>query len=463
MTTRTRRFGIALLGVAALVAVVGTRFRDRHEPRFEGRTARAWFQELVRVRNSMAHGGAGDDPGDDHARHWRARLALLELGTNTLPFLLDRAFENRPDSAPREAVCAVLLELPAWAGRGAFAPHWVSSEVALDLLQDLRPPAEPLLAATEPVLRSGAAGLRQRQTALRILGAAGSGRDRVLPWLLPAIASTNLASTYERQIAVGSLHLLDVDPAVALPAVRAALRDPQFRPSGALHLWLRHHAPATAAAVPELEGRFADAGIDYRLQAAVTVLHLQPGHAEALRLVTTAATQVNPPASHLEALCTAVYGGERVAERIRPCPELAPIFENLARTELREWDAGRGDTWIAMRAFAHVAPARAAALYREALGGPAGGLAAGSLLRLEPTNAEAARVLIAMTRERGRYHRSQFLGLGEASSANREAMAALEQLAAGPASDPLRADARAVLARIAFRECRERKGLPPRP
>lgn len=460
---RRRRLTNVILGGFALLVVAGVLAASRRSGAtawYEGRSPAAWFHELLRVRDCF-------NPrrlGEDQVRWYRARTALLELGTNSIPVLVERASDVREDGRLRGLATAVFRVLPEWAGRGAFASRWQTREIAQGLLRDLRPPAEALLPAIEAGWRSADPELRL--IGLRLLGSVGSGRERGLPWILAGIGSTNRVSSREWYHAFEALEQVDADPAVALPAVLGALRSVSFTPPTSLHVWLRRHGPAAAAAVPELERRLADTNLLDRLTAAVTVLHLQPGHAVALREVTEAAATNQspfsmvppiPPSRHT--LCRAA----RLAERTGPCPDLVPLMETMARAEIRDWK-NLGERWVATAALEQVAEDRAIALYREALTGPRATIAAGCLLRLERTNAEAARVLARGVRQ-NELNRIELLNrLDEAASANREAMQILTQIAEEVDVDPRpAAAARSVLARIAWREYLEKRRLPPKP
>ena len=112
--SRFRRGSLVLGAVGLLMAtVVGRQWiEDRRLPRYQGRSVRVWFHELCRHESGWAHA--------DESRVLESKMALVTMGTNAIPFLLDEAFRDRVDGPFRTNLHELFRDLPAWLGGGGF-------------------------------------------------------------------------------------------------------------------------------------------------------------------------------------------------------------------------------------------------------------------------------------------------------------------------------------------------------
>lgn len=463
MFSHLKRWGF-LVGFVGLLVVVVWGQRHGGGPRYQGRSARAWFQDAC--RSSLPSGGGLND-----GLGLRARTAFVELGTNAIPFLVREALTLRKENPFRTRLHGFFLGMPDWAGRGAFLPYSHCVDTAVDLLRALSPPSGPVIPLLEPSL-AGADRFTRLQ-ALQMLGSLGAGGEAAVPLLLPWATQTE--DGHAQTIAWQSIRLLGNRGSNALPALlERAARDPVwFRRDSRWPDWLAGLGPQALSAVPLLEQSLEQTNDMARARSALALVRLQPEHPLALSLVREEAEALmerdpskawNSP--FLNSLWMLPFGEDE---------RLAAWMEPIARKEAAGWDRTRGGSMVAMYALERISKSRARTLYEELMKDPntAGLLGAAGLLRLDPNHPEATRRLVEALPQGPGSFPLLFHFLGSASGTNAMAVQALEDVVSGNLKvRPLsihgnyerihRAQASEALARIRYRAARAAKGLPDR-
>lgn len=452
------RSGLLLAMVGLVVgSFAGWRWWAEHRlPRYQGHSVRVWFGELCR------HDGGRDGSWAyrDEARLLESKTALVMMATNAVPYLLEQALRAPTDGALRTNLHQWFRELPAWSGGGGFVPHSRIAELAAMEVHALRPPPELVvprlttaLASPDPI---------QRRQAVILLGSVRHASPAVLDALQPAL--TNVADPWLSALAAQSLRWLGPSASNALPRVLDKLAD--GTPNIALYAWLGGLGPLAAPAIPHLEPALASTNDWIRLNAAVALVAIQPGHARARQILVDAAQPEEPNEDRQprddrllrsrlrtpgDTLARALTFGQR-----NPDATLASHIEPLARSELDTWTP-KNPGHEAIRAYERLAPDRAAVLYRAALTGPSAIPAAAGLLRLERTNAAAVAILEAQTAGALTVRVQALWALGEASSTNPGVTNFLERSARGGGIEARWAAQS--LARLRLREARLAAGL----
>lgn len=425
-------------------------YEDRKLPRHEGRNLRSWFEEECRVTSS-SEGLA------DSKRELECKLAILAMGTNAVPFLVDQAMSGREDGLVRRGLRQVLGELSGSRWNRWIVPFAHVQGEAAWLVGPLKPPADLLLPRVLPYLHSS--NERQRIQGLSLLGSVGDGAEKVLPLLLEALEHTK--DPWVRAATEASIHNLGTQAVGALDRVLAAM-DPS---AVNLHLprWMAGLGPVASNAVPVLEGIMGSELNGARYEALVALLNIRPDHPGALSLMRETLSDGAGSTPRAQAAREELSAAWVFAPR-RPHAEAGTLLEPLARLDIRTWTANNAN-YRTTRGLERVAPERAAALYRQALDGPGWIHAAIGLLRLDPNDPVATRRLVEATQAFSEEGVDATLGLREAGSSNAEAIRALQQLARRSVApeEPMLGmkvrNAEYALARIRYREWMQAAGF----
>lgn len=130
----------------------------------------------------------------DSRRHEQTEEALRQLGTNAVPYLVELSFRVSRPPAGQAEFYGVLNAFLRWRN----LPEAVSPDVlalhAPFALKDIRPPADQLLPLLESHLES--TNPIEHLGALIILGTAGEGAERVVPYLEQALRGPDLGPRY---------------------------------------------------------------------------------------------------------------------------------------------------------------------------------------------------------------------------------------------------------------------------
>jgi len=236
--------------------------------------------------------------------------------------------------------------------------------------------------------------------------------------------------------------------------------------------WIAELGPVAGQAIPVLESWINRTNLNdqARIATALALIHIDPGHRTALRILTDAADLSSDKKTlddSRRTLCDSIVRGLP-----RPNPHLAALIEPLARFEVEAWGPSRA-SFRAIHALKRIAPDRAKILYESLLSQPtpASLHAAAAMLLIDRQHEAATRLLVDAIPAGRNTGAMPLWALGEASSSNRIAIAALEEVVAGRRGPPpyfqqytpvewARAEAKAALARIHYREARAARGLP---
>ncbi|MFM8357091.1 MAG: hypothetical protein ACKOET_00895, partial [Verrucomicrobiota bacterium] len=204
--TRYRRWlvGAGFVGILLLLLL----HRGGNQPRYAGRTAGEWFEDWLRA-------GGGGPFADGEVEALAAKTALVHLGTNAVPFLVEQAFVLRRDFAYRSHLQALTRKLPRWLGRGRFLPYDSRPNAALEMLGEWRPPA-PLVWPRIAAHLAGADETKRNQ-AIYLLGGLSPPLDQALPPLVEA--ATQRTNPWLSLLAIQSLWKLGPSASNALPGL----------------------------------------------------------------------------------------------------------------------------------------------------------------------------------------------------------------------------------------------------
>ncbi|HMO65238.1 MAG TPA: hypothetical protein PKE47_08465, partial [Verrucomicrobiota bacterium] len=355
------------------------------------------------------------------------RLAFRAMGTNALPFLVDRALDVRPASAARSNLHGLFLRMPKWAGRGSFAPRERQAAWAASLVGEIRPALPVLLPLLEPSL----AGTNKhvRSQAVHLLGYATGNLEAAVPHLVRALTQPEdgeWETRLERRRAAAALRQLGSPVAAALPAVAAELSQPvlDLHVESSLLMWLTKLGPSAVAAWPAVEPLLEPPRGPRLVLAALAAHALLPGHPRAVEILRDAAADETPwrQGSSRRSLInyTGICGW--------PDPLLADLVEPLAAVELETWTPQDFSHSRAMSALEKTAPDRARRLYEAALPTDAGLPAAFRLIQMDSQHRGATETLVHWSRPeaQGLPRLNALSWLGLASPSNELAVAARE-------------------------------------
>lgn len=441
----------AAVGLGLLGIILGSLWEERRLPHYEGRSVRSWFLQLARSEAAR----------HDDAARCEAMRALLELGTNALPFLLGEAMTFRRDTPLRTNLFRAFADLPPFLGGGGFVPYSQRNQSATFALRCLRPPAAWLENQLRPHLaHPDSMAFTQ---ALFLFGCTPDAAPGQISLLVDALTGPDPDRTnrWHSAIAAQSISWLGPSASNALPAVLKSL---EANP-GRLNLltWIARLGPAATSAIPVLESALQHTNAAAGLRAAVALECVSPGHKEARRRIEEALiapTSEDPRApSRLRPASEVLHLLRTVAHP--PNPYLADLIAPRAEAEASAWSSA-GGSYAACGVLERLDPSRAASLYRARFDSPGAALtAAGSLLRLQRTHADATALLMKAARSSGADQLMALWWLREGSSSNPGLTNLLSSLATDPGiPEASRANARESLARLRYREARVAHGLP---
>jgi HEAT repeat protein len=273
-----------LAAIVSLVAAAGWYLlQGPREPEYEGRPVSYWFKEYCRSGQHMIW---------DDSRRAEATAALHQMGTNAVPYLLEQAFNTRPDSAFRKQVYRVLNGLPrSWGLPVLVSPDILRGESGF-ALEKVKPPASQLLPLLKPHLNS-TNSLEHRQ-ALFILGTTGEGAEQAVPWLCAALKSPD---QWARVLAVQSLGWIGPKAQAAVPALIEVLQAPQGMNrlgTSAAHA-LGAIGSNAAPALPLVRDLFAqETNWNPRCTIAAALCQIDAGQTEALAFLTNGLRSYEP-------------------------------------------------------------------------------------------------------------------------------------------------------------------------
>ena len=236
-------------------------FRRPAEPKYAGKPVSYWFKEYCCSGQRMTW---------NVGRHEETGAALRQVGTNAVPYLLERAFDTGPSSGVLKGLYRLLNGLPRSWGLPTFVDPEIMSLEGAEALKEIKPPAvDPEIMSLEgaealieikppanqllPLLERhlGSTDRMERRQALYILGFTGDGAEQAVPWLCAALKSPDV---WQHMLAVQSLGWIGPNARAAVPALIEVLKAPPNTNQPPVRL-----GPQTATALGEIGSAAAPA------------------------------------------------------------------------------------------------------------------------------------------------------------------------------------------------------------
>jgi HEAT repeat protein len=189
---------LLLLGLAVGLPVFRVLFSN--EPKYHGKRLSAWFKQYYRSGLHLL--------SPDEIDLKDATAALRAIGTNAVPWLVDRCFDLDPDWALRAKVQPILHE------KLRFPPYVDSETISMYaswVLWEIRPSADMVLPLVTNRLQDPNPAVRA--AAIRLLGCIGTDGAAAVPWLKLYLHPTN----QNAGDAAFSLSLLETQAAPTVP------------------------------------------------------------------------------------------------------------------------------------------------------------------------------------------------------------------------------------------------------
>jgi hypothetical protein len=201
-----------VVGVSLVVVLIGVGwlfFAHNAEPRYEGKPVSYWLKEYC---------ASGEQRTYDPIRQDEARKALLHLGTNAVPYLLQQAFNTNQDSSARTNLIRFIDSLPrSWGMPAAISLEEMRNE-AQNTLIGIKPPAGLVLPFLETQFQcTNSTQNYQHRTAIYLLGGIGEGAEQAVPLLAQALKEQD---TISQSLAVGALNRIGPKAGAAVPTLR---------------------------------------------------------------------------------------------------------------------------------------------------------------------------------------------------------------------------------------------------
>jgi hypothetical protein len=215
-------------------------FRRPAEPKYAGKPVSYWFKEYCCSGQRMTW---------NVGRHEETGAALRQVGTNAVPYLLERAFDTGPSSGILKGLYRLINGLPRSWGLPTFVDPEIMSLEGAEALKEIKPPANQLLPLLERHL--GSTDRMERRQALYILGFTGDGAEQAVPWLCAALKSPDV---WQHMLAVQSLGWIGPNARAAVPALIEVLKAPPNTNQPPVRL-----GPQTATALGEIGSAAAPA------------------------------------------------------------------------------------------------------------------------------------------------------------------------------------------------------------
>ncbi|MEI2762449.1 hypothetical protein [Methanothrix soehngenii] len=386
-------------------------------------------------------------------RHLEAKIALAHLGTGAIPVLVEGALATDKDTTLRRLLRGLARTMEDLFPLGSFPPPGRRASEALSMLGSLRPSVGMLGPWVEEALQ-GAQDSQLR--AVHVLATGLEGETALPQTLVQLILRGATRSNAVREIIAD---IPRISPEQLGPII-AAVSDPT-RAYPALGL-LSRAGPGGSNAVPALESLLAGMDEAMQLRAALVLLEVVPEHPVALARVRQwcGSNPFNPWNQMTQAttatLCREARGFLWISH-----PVSVDAFVHFARLETEGWEP-KGLAHAASAALERVAPERADPLYRVPMSVKTNRetvriIAAGSLLRVQPTNQQAFEVLREFANTNGHLARMAARELGEAGSNFTAALESLTVLATSSPQPEVRSAAKLSLKQIELRSTTSRR------
>ncbi len=203
-----------LIGLAAftIMGIGWLVFGYNREPMYNGHTVSWWFKEYCRACEWRTF---------DAARLEDSQEAMVKLGTNAVPYLLEQAFNTNQDSAVLTNLIRFINSLPrSWPVSAPVSQETMRGTAPVFFYR-IRPPASQVLPVLERQFRlTNSPNLFMHRQAIVVMGYIGDGADRAVPLLLEALNDPDPTS---RQIALQSLDEIGPQAGGAVPVLEQKL------------------------------------------------------------------------------------------------------------------------------------------------------------------------------------------------------------------------------------------------
>jgi hypothetical protein len=281
VTRRAIIFGFG--SILLLAAVLWFRFSGRCEASYHGKSVDYWFKQYLR---------ANHNPEDWTRReaNWKAcdesKEALVAMGTNAIPYLLEKVFISDRDSALKQRLAAWIDKLPEPCRWPKPLGQDVISFDAMNLVCACRPPLSQVRGSLESHLRGTNAEFHVK--ALQVLGWCNGTQVDKIPYVIHDITNADLSicmaafdllslrvQTAQVQVSGASAQSELKSVKTILPALLDSFQTPS-------HRWFAMWAigalgPRAVDAVPFLQKAFfATTNWDERLLVAEALTRVDP-------------------------------------------------------------------------------------------------------------------------------------------------------------------------------------------
>jgi HEAT repeat protein len=271
-------------------------FRRPVEPYYAGKPVSFWFKEYCRSGQRMTW---------NSSRRVETAAALRQMGTNAVPYLLERAFDTRSNSGVLKGLYRLLNGLSRSWKLPTFVDPEIMSEEGADALKEIKPPANQLLPLLERHLKS--TDRMERRQALYILGCTGDGAEKTVPSLCAALKSPD---GWERALAVQSLGWVGPAAQVSVPMLIEELKaspntnQPPVRLARQAAVALGRIGRAAAPALPLVQRLFEqETNWNLRCTLAVALCHIDGDQTNALAFLTNGLATYEPAGDRWVAAC----------------------------------------------------------------------------------------------------------------------------------------------------------------
>jgi HEAT repeat protein len=271
-------------------------FRRAAEPEYAGKAVSYWFKEYCCSGQRMTW---------NVGRHEETGAALRQVGTNAVPYLLERAFDTGPSSGILKGLYRLINGLPRSWGLPTFVDPEIMSLEGAEALKEIKLPANQLLPLLERHL--GSTDRMERRQALYLLGSTGNGAEQAVPWLCAALKSLDV---WEHILAVQSLGWIGPNARAAVPALIEVLKAPPNTNQPPVRLGpqaattLGRIGSAAAPALPLVQGLFEqETNWNLRCSLAVALYHIDGDQTNTLAFLTNGLATHEPASDRWIAAC----------------------------------------------------------------------------------------------------------------------------------------------------------------
>jgi hypothetical protein len=261
---------LMLLALVGVLSVGGYLIFREHLPEYKGKSVSYWFRQYCQPSDHGAPRGAYD--------------AFYAMGTNALPYLVGQALSKSTDTALRTNFFALLERLPDSWDLPKFVSHDDFRRCALQLVDQIDPPAETALVLVKEALNSESP-LRHHQ-ALEILSNVKTNAAVLAPYFGRALRVDDRDAELEsKSLALRALVALGGNAEPALQDLIWTLNTEVVSNENFLQVanCLGNIGAAARAAVPKLLTEFqSETNLERRCSLAGALFRVDSSQDEAL-------------------------------------------------------------------------------------------------------------------------------------------------------------------------------------